>query len=1576
MSAGNANFSGNLVERQERYHAFLSHHGDDKPMVRQVGEELVKRGLSCWLDEWNLVPGNPWQESIEAALGQCDTCVVFFGSGGLGPWHNEEMRLALLRRVSSPELKLRVLPVILPGGQRAKESELPGFLQGTTWVEFRRSLDEEDALHRLVCGIKGVPPGRRPGATVSKGECPYVGLKTFEPADAQLFFGRTAKIEELIDRLRNNFGSPKEERFLALIGASGSGKSSLALAGLSPSIQRGELPASANWPLIICRPGTQPWESLEIALSTNQQTALRLAALGALIRRPEDEQRRLHLTARLALDDRPVNHRLFILIDQFEEIFTLCKDEGARRQLIDNVLYATNVAGGRTIVVLTMRADFYGQCASYSGLRAAIADHQSFIGPLSEEELREAIESPAHLAGGELEPGLMELLLADMKGQVGALPFLEHALFKLWEMRDGRRLKAKAYTDMGRLAGALDAHAEEFFTKTLSVEEQSLCRQLLVDLVHPGEGAADTKKRVSLEDVAPTDAARAVLAKLADARLVTTDRDDARAVLRKPADARLVTTGRDDLSEAAQAELAHEALIGGWRRLGAWVNENRDQSRLKERLLDAAREWQRKSKNEDFLYRGVQLAAAEETVGSSVESLPGLGREFLAASLELKKRLDLREEERKQRELDAALAAERRNREVASQANVSLARYSHEGGKNAQALAHLALALRLNQKNSAAANLMSAMLSQISWPVLLVGPMCHDRAVISARFSPDGRRVVTASGDNTARLWHAFSGKPIGEPMQHGAQVYFAEFSPDGHQVVTASGDKTARLWEARNGEPKGNPMVHGARVTFAQFSSDGSRVVTCSEDRTARLWDAASGAPIGEPMGHGDRVRSAQFSPDGQKVVTASGDKTMRLWNAVSGKSIGEPMWHGATVRSAQFSPDGQRIATASEDTTARLWDALSGELIGEPMRHGATVRSAQFSPDGQRIATASEDTTARLWDAQSGKPLGEPMRHGDLVYSVEFSPDGQRVATSSDDGTARLWDAQSGKSIADPMQHSTRVTAAVFSPDGQRLATVSGDHTACLWDARRNHQIGVPMQHGGGVTCAQFSPDGQRVVTASADKTARLWEALSGKQIGEPLQHEATVTSAEFSPVCLDPDGYRVVTASLASARLWDTANGKPIGRPMRHDAKVRTVQFSPDGQRVVTASGDDTARLWDAQSGESLGEPMRHGNTVNSAQFSPNGRQVVTASQDNTARLWASANGDPTGQPMRHGASVTSAQFSPDDRWVVTTSEDNTTRLWNAVTGDPIGEPMRVGDTVAFARFSPISPDMDGQRIATVSVDTVRLWDPLSGKPIGKPIGKPMRHGARVLSVQFSPDGHLVVTASGDNKARCWDALSGKPIGDPMAHADTVTSAQFSPDGQRIVTASEDKTAQLWDFPMISEKDKPEDLQMLAELAEATSRIALQTSEEEEVQNALTSEETQARREKIAITFSKPSAELTPLQRLLKWSVSDPRNRTVSPLSHLTVAEWIENTINEGTLDGLRAAMLVDPANARLTAHLGRRLADRALRSRTDPDEARRARAEAHFQTQRAVQMVSDNEEMKKLRAEVVELLKQKD
>jgi WD40 repeat protein len=1093
------------------------------------------------------------------------------------------------------------------------------------------------------------------------------------------------------------------------------------------------------------------------------------------------------------------------------------------------------------------------------------------------------------------------------------------------------------------------------------------------------------------------------------------------------------------------------------------------------RLLTRAIEWENKGKNNSFVLRGEDLRSAERWLaeaGAQKERQPtALQTEYIIASrkaaarrqritlgavtfglvvaivlaiVALFARQDALKQEAKAKEQT------KRTGEAASRANVTLARQSKEGGNNAQALAYLAQALRLNPENREASGLTAAMLTQLNWHVPLTDPMRHHAGVRSAQFSPDGQRVLTVSEDNAVRVWDALSGKPISEPMMHKGMVNAAQFSPDGQRVVTASEDKTARLWDAAGGKPIGEPMKHESRVLSAQFSPDGQRVVTAEKaeklwlDKTVRLWDAASGKPVGELVMDKGSVRSAQFSPNGQWVVTASQDKTA-LWDAASGKPVGEAMQHEGMVNSAQFSPDGERVVTASDDKTVRLWDAASGQQIGEPMTNEGKVYSAQFSPDGQRVVTVSENIYAkvaadvgavRLWDALSRKPIGEPMGHKGELKSVQFSPDGQRVMIASGDkfgseekNTAQLRDAASGKPIGEPMGHKGELKSAQFSPDGQRVVTASGDHTARLWDATSGKPIGEPMKHGGLLNSAQFSPDGQRVATASADTTAqlwdaasgkavgepvkpvfsartgrgsgryrihsaqfspdgqrvmtaadtavRLWEAASGKPIGKPMEHRMSVTSAQFSP-----DGQRVLTASGSAAQLWDAASGKPIGKPMEHKMSITSAQFTPDGQRVVTVSwvtgSGASVRLWDAASCKPIGEPMKLGKFVGSVQFSPAGQRVAT-SEGNTVRLWDAASGKPIGKPMEHKMSVTSAQFNPDGQRVVTISgwkfgsEDSRVQLWDAGSGKPIGEPMRHEGEVKSAQFSP-----DGQRMVTASGSGSRwelgskdnraqLWDAGSGKPIGEP----MRHEGEVKSAQFSPDGQRVVTAA-DTTVRLWDAGSGKPIGESMKHEDSVTSVQFSPDGQRVVTASADNTVRLWDAVIATDRDTREDILLLAELAEATGGVTLETVGQAENLKLLAPEQIRASREKIATRLIGPSSKMTPLQRFLKWSVSDRRNRTISPLSQVTVAEWLENRIREGTVEGLRAALQVDPADARVTAHLGRVLADEALRQGGDPDEARRARGEADFLTIRALKLAPDNDEVKKLRDEVVELL----
>jgi len=383
----------------------------------------------------------------------------------------------------------------------------------------------------------------------------------------------------------------------------------------------------------------------------------------------------------------------------------------------------------------------------------------------------------------------------------------------------------------------------------------------------------------------------------------------------------------------------------------------------------------------------------------------------------------------------------------------------------------------------------------------------HER-VRYVEFSPDGKWLVTASGDYTVRLWNADNGKLITVLQGHTDEVSHATFSPDGKWLVTASRDKTARLWDADSGKLIAILQGHTDYVSHATFTPDGKRVVTASLDNTARLWNVNSGELIATLQGHKSRVTHAEFSPDGKWVVTASPDNTARLWDANSGELIAILQGHVGEVNYAEFSPDSKRVVTASNDYTARLWNVNSGELIAILQGHTDFIIHAEFNPDGKLLVTASSDKTARLWDADNGKLITILQGHTNKVTHATFSPDGKRLVTASSDNTARLWDTNSGELIAilqgqgwdarsgelSTLQgHTNRVTHAMFSPDGKRVVTASLDNTARLWDADSGELITTLQGHTSGVVYAIFSPDGQQIVTASSDNTAKIWKTPS---------------------------------------------------------------------------------------------------------------------------------------------------------------------------------------------------------------------------------------------------------------------------------------------------------------------------------------------------------------------------------------------------------------------------------------------------------------------------------------------------
>lgn len=647
----------------------------------------------------------------------------------------------------------------------------------------------------------------------------------------------------------------------------------------------------------------------------------------------------------------------------------------------------------------------------------------------------------------------------------------------------------------------------------------------------------------------------------------------------------------------------------------------------------------------------------------------------------------------------------------------------------------------------------------------------HTGRLNYASFSPDGKRVVTASHDHSARIWDAATGMELQRLTGHTAPVSSAEFSPDGRRVITSSVDGTARLWDASSGrELHVFRAPGGDHVNTATFSPDGRWVLTSSDDKRAYLWDADSGALLRTFTGHSDHVASAEFSPDGRLIATASDDKTARIWEAASGRLLRVLGGHRNRVWFAAFSPDGRRVVTASYDKTARVWDVASGRELLQLIGHRAPVSSARYSSDGRYIVTAGADSSTMIWDATTGEPIRSFTNPTDPVWYATFSPDGQRVVTASSDVAARIWDVVPKGQLRVLRGHTGPVNAARFSPDGREVVTASDDTTARLWDAATGRELHRFVGHTGPVTSAAFSPDGRYLVTASTDRTARIWELATGREVAR-FTHSDEATDATFSH-----DGRRLATASTdRTAHVWDIASGRQLVLLSGHTDAVDSVAFSPDDTRIVTGSSDHTARVWDSRSGRQLLVLRGHTGQVWSAQFSPDGRRIVTASSDHTVRLWDARSGAEIARLEGLSDNVSSANFSPDGRRVVLSVDDRTARIWDLASNRQVLAFSGHLDQMQSASFAP-----DGRRIVTASDDgTARIWD-TDIPPLATQI-------AWAAAAQFDPLSSTERTALGLLKpadARSFalahsacDELAGAPY-DPDRRAAGVQARRIDP------------------------------------------------------------------------------------------------------------------------------------------------------------------------------------------------------
>jgi WD40 repeat protein len=1114
--------------------------------------------------------------------------------------------------------------------------------------------------------------------------CPYQGLEKFTEEKAEYFFGRDKATSGLVAAVNNR-------PLVAVIGASGSGKSSLVFAGLIPQLRRDTV---NNWVIIAFRPGKNPFESLAVALVSAlnlPEDKRRLGELELDVNLKRDRSTLQNLIADLTDGDRLGEEvtRVLLIADQFEEIYTLCTESESRKTFLNSLLQAVKNAPFFTLV-LTLRADFLSRALDdYEPFGRALQEYQlEPVVRMSRQELESAITRPATQLGFEFERGLSNTIINDIQDGDGRLPLLEFTLTQLWKQQHSGRLTHQAYKNIGGVEKALANYAEAVYAD-LSESEREKAQRVFIQLVQPGEGTEDTRRLATSEEVG----------------------GDNWDLVTHLADKRLVVTNRNESTNEETVEVVHEALIRHWERLRGWMQENRKFRIWQQGLIVALQQWVDSNKDDGALLRSTTLVVAEDWLKQRGREVSKAQRRFIEKSVAL------RERERKQRERlrrnviaglvcallvisgFAAVSEIRRTDAEIGRLSSSTKIYFAENDQEA-ALTEVIKAGKILKGSIwkpwiAGKTQMQAIstLREVVDEFQVETLKGHTEAVYSVSFSPNGKTLASASKDNTVKLWDINSGQVIKTLKGHISGVIKVNFSPDGKTLASASGDGTVKLWDINSGQVIKTLKGNTSGVIKVNFSPDGKTLASASGDGTVRLWDINSGQVIKTLKGHTSGVIKVNFSRDGKTLASASYDRTVKLWDINSGQVIKTLQ---GLVNSVSFSPDGKVLASASDDRTVKLWNINSGQVIKTLQGYTDFVSNVNFSPDGKTLA-ASGDKTLKLWDINSGKNIKTLKGHTGLVLSVNFSPDGKTLASASYDETLKLWNINSGKDIKTFKGHTLYVKSISFSPDGKTLASASWDNTVKLWDINSGKVIKTFQGHTFYVNSVSFSPDGKTLASGSYDKTVKLWDINSGKVIKTLKRHTSRVDSVSFSP-----DGKTLASASEdKTVNLWDINNGRVI---KTLEGFVNEVSFSPDGKTLASSSWDETLKLWDINSGRVIKTLKGHTDSANSVSFSPDGKTLAFASGYHTVKLWDINNGRVIKILRGHINSVDSVSFSPNGKTLASASWDKTVKLWDRESDREITTLKGHRDSVNSVRFSP-----DGKTLASASDDgTVKLWN----------------------------------------------------------------------------------------------------------------------------------------------------------------------------------------------------------------------------------------------------------------------------
>lgn len=1370
------------------FDVFLSHNSREKPAVERIAEGLKRAAVEPWLDKWCLTPGGDWQDELAEGLRRSNSCAVFVGPEGIGDWARLEFKLATDRMAK--DRNFRVFLVLLPGlPEPFDTSSLPPFLTTRTWVDMRKGVADPRAFQTLINAVKGVASGPEMPIAARDDVCPYRGLRAFDEEHSEFFFGRDADIQRLVEKL-------KTTRFLAVLGPSGSGKSSVVRAGLIPTLRKGALPGSEAWKVQVFTPGASPLTQLAANLVRFNPQSSATRTLDEL----SADERALHLACSVALAERPESERVVWVVDQFEEIFTLCRDEAERARFVSNLLYAAGVPGGRGLVVLTMRADFYQKCAAYPELSAQVAAQQFLVSPMSMEGLRQAIAKPAWRVGLEFEQGLVETVLDDVEGQPGALPLLEHTLLELWERRRGRLLTLEAYRETGGVEGAIAKRADAVF-ETFDNERQTIARRVMLRLTQPGEGTEDTRRRATM------------------AELVTRpeEAEKVHEVVRALSDARLLTAGVGEEGGVEIVDVSHEALIRSWPRLRRWVEEDRQGLRTHRRVTEAAGEWQRANRDESLLFRGARLAQTAEWRERRQPALNEIERAFLDASTELQEQ-ERRAVRRRIRFVVAGLVAALILISVAFvyasiQRRLATRRgeetYARELAANAMAQLpvnpelSLRLAIEAAQRKHLpeTENTLRQVLAKAPRYVLHSGQPSSGFNAAVATYAHEGKVVALGYG-KSFRTFDAESGRLL---FNHQIDL------PVTHVVSSPTGGLVAVALDNSEGAAQATDEVHPSPAALDADGLDNSEG-TAGATYLVKIWEGErpiSTLPI-EDTSMEYMSDDLTFSPDGKFLVFGSGDAS-HVYEVASGKDITKEDIPKIDGSLPSFSRDGQLLLTRNPNlyvTDTSSWQRVA--TIPSYVDPDSEIAFGIMSPDGQRVLAISEDgRSLLLHDARGGRLIRKQRMEESLEQILAaFSDDGRFIAIANV-GKLFMWDMDVNSAPPDELGIiSSQAFRLSFSPDGRLLVVVNNSVTQ-VYDVKSRRVIAeFRAAIGSTVSNAEFSPDSRSLLTSNTDGTAYVWDLSASR--AEKVMTDVAAPATDATVAALSRDGKLFAYVApgegdLTNLHIWGTDAANPP-RLLKSDRYISSITFSPDGKRLLTTNGT-SAQVWELDGGDDRAGPkLPHGEGIRGAIFDAEGKQIATWGGENGAKVWDADGGHPP-KGLQTEAEVSSVAFSPDGHSLLFT-EGAQAHVWNlnsqqAASG--IGERRDDGGGLARAVYST-----DAHYILTWGevngsmLNSVQIRDAGTGHSVMELNG----HVDDIKSVKISPDGEYVLTASGYsptesknippdgiNEVRVWDLMSGTSFYEFRDHGRPLLDGVFAADSKSVIVVDETGAAYVY-------------------------------------------------------------------------------------------------------------------------------------------------------------------------------------